>query len=75
MSDIFREVDEEVRHARLLKLWERYGIYLVGACVLLVVAVGGWRAYEWYEGKRAIEASTAFEAAVALVEQIGRAHV
>ena len=45
MSDIFQEVDEEVRREQLKKLWERYGIFLIAACVLLVVAVGGWRAY------------------------------
>ena len=34
--------------------------------MLLVVAVGGWRAYEWWEAKKAAEAGTAFQAAVAL---------
>ena len=43
VSDIFQEVDEEVRREQLKKLWERYGIFLIAACVLLVVAVGGWR--------------------------------
>ena len=66
MSDIFSEVDEEVRREQLKKLWERYGGLLIGACVLLVVAVGGWRGYEWWEGKKAAEAGTAFQAAVTL---------
>jgi hypothetical protein len=66
VSDIFQEVDEEVRREQLKKLWERYGVYLIAACVLLVVAVGGWRAYEWNEAKKGAEAGTAFQAAVAL---------
>jgi hypothetical protein len=66
VSDIFQEVDEEVRRAQLKKLWERYGVFLIAACVLLVVAVGGWRTYEWWEAKKATEASSAFQAAVAL---------
>jgi hypothetical protein len=66
VSDIFQEVDEEVRREQLKKLWERYGGLLIAACVLLVVAVGGWRTYEWWEGKKAAEAGTAFQAAVAL---------
>ncbi len=45
---------------------ERYGSLLIAACVLLVVAVGGWRTYEWWEAKKAAEAGTAFQAAVAL---------
>ena len=69
MSDIFREVDEEVRREQLKKLWERYGTALIAACVLLVVAVGGWRAYQWWEAKKAVEASTAFDAAIALADQ------
>lgn len=69
MSDIFHEVDEEVRREQLKKLWQRYGTYFIAACVLLVAAVGGWRAYEWWEAQRAAEAGTAFQAAVALAEQ------
>ena len=66
MSDIFQEVDEEVRREQLKKLWDRYGYLLIAACVLLVVGVGGWRTYEWWEAKKAAEASTSFQAAVAL---------
>ena len=31
MTDIFQEVDEEVRREQLKKLWERYGNYLIAA--------------------------------------------
>lgn len=68
MSDIFREVDEEVRRERLKKLWERWGAYVVAGAVAIVVGVGGWRAWEWWEAKRAAEAGVAFEAALALAE-------
>jgi hypothetical protein len=66
VSDIFQEVDEEVRREQLRKLWERYGVFLIAACVLLVVAVGGWRTYEWWEAKKAAQAGTEFQAALAL---------
>jgi hypothetical protein len=69
VSDIFQEVDEEVRREQLKKLWERYGVYLISACVLLVVAVGGWRTYEWWEAKKAAQAGSAFQAAVALASE------
>lgn len=69
MSDIFQEVDEEVRREQLKKLWERYGIFIIAACVLLVVAVGGWRTYEWYEGKKAAAAGAAFQAAANLAAE------
>jgi hypothetical protein len=66
VSDIFHEVDEEVRREQLRKLWERYGVYLIAACVLLVAAVGGWRVYEWSEAKKAAQAGAAFQAAATL---------
>jgi hypothetical protein len=69
VSDIFHEVDEEVRREQLKKLWQRYGAYLIAACVLLVVAVGGWRTYEWWEAKKAAEAGSAFQAAVVLASE------
>lgn len=69
MSDIFNEVDEELRRERLKKLWDRYGILVIAMAVLIVAAVGGWRGYQWWEAKRAAEAGGAFEAAAALAEQ------
>lgn len=40
MSDIFREVEEDVRSAQLKALWDRYGILVIGAAVAVVVATG-----------------------------------
>ncbi len=68
MSDIFNEVDEEVRREQLTRLWTRYGNYLVALCVLVVVGVGAWRGYEWWEAKQAAQSGAAFEQAAALAE-------
>jgi hypothetical protein len=69
VADIFQEVDEEVRREQLKKLWERYQNYVIAAAVVLVLAVGGWRGYDWWQTKKAAEAGTAFENAIALSEQ------
>jgi hypothetical protein len=69
VSDIFQEVDEEVRREQLKKLWERYGWLLIAACVLVVLAVAGWRTYQWWEAKKAAEAGSAFQAALTLVTE------
>jgi hypothetical protein len=48
LADIFQEIDEDVRRDRLQHLWKRYGNYVVGAALLLVLAtaaVVGWREY------------------------------
>jgi hypothetical protein len=65
-SDVFREVDEEVRREQLKKLWDRYGTYFVVLAVLIVAAVAAWRGYQWWEAKKAAEAGAAFESAITL---------
>ena len=68
MTDIFQEVDEEVRREQLKKLWERYGGYFIAACMMVVIGVGAWRGYEWWQAKQAAQSGAAFEQAVTLAE-------
>ena len=69
MSDIFHEVDEEVRREQLKKLWDRYGTLIIAAAVVVVAAIAGWRGYQWWEARQAAQAGAAFEAAADLTEQ------
>jgi hypothetical protein len=46
VSDIFREIDEELRRDNLLKLWSRYGRHVIAAAavvLLIALGVGLWR--------------------------------
>ena len=69
MSELFDEVDEEVRREQLKKLWDQYSLYIIAAAVLIVAAVAGWRGYQYLEAQKAAEAGAAFESAIELVEQ------
>lgn len=69
MADIFNEVDEEVRRERLKQLWDRYGIFVIALAVLIVIGIGGWRGYEWWQAKKAAAAGAQFEQAVSLSEK------
>lgn len=69
MSEIFNEIDEDLRREQLKKLWDRYSIVIVAAAILIVAAVGGWRGYMYLEAKKAAEAGSAFEAAISLSDQ------
>ena len=69
MSELFDEVDEEVRREQLKKLWDKYSLYIIAAAILIVAAVGGWRGYQYLEAKKAAEAGDAFNKAVELSEQ------
>ena len=69
MSELFDEVDEEVRREQLKKLWDRYSIYIIACALLIIAAVGGWRGYQYLEAKKAAEAGAAFDAASELADQ------
>ena len=64
-SDSFmRELEEEVRRAKLAKLWNAYGLYVIGAVVVMLGGIIGWQ--QWTASQlRASEAAGArFIAAV-----------
>jgi hypothetical protein len=68
VSELFDEVDEEVRREQLKKLWDKYSIYIITGLILIIAAVAGWRGYQYLEAKKAAEAGAAFDKAVELSE-------
>jgi hypothetical protein len=69
VSELFDEVDEDVRRDQLKKLWDQYSIYIVAGAFLIIAAVGGWRGYQYLEAKKAAETGAAFDKASELSEQ------
>lgn len=66
MSDVFQEIDEEVRQDQLKQLWNRWGLIFVGTVVSIILAWTGWVFWrDHVEATRASE-SAAFEAATAV---------
>jgi hypothetical protein len=66
VSELFDEVDEDVRRDQLKRLWDQYSIYIVAGALLIIAAVGGWRGYQYLEAQKAAEAAVAFDKAVEL---------
>jgi hypothetical protein len=66
VSELFDEVDEDVRRDQLKKLWDQYSIYIIAGALLIIAAAGGWRGYQYLEAKKAAEAGAAFDKAVEL---------
>ncbi|MEH2476987.1 hypothetical protein V1282_000344 [Nitrobacteraceae bacterium AZCC 2146] len=69
MSELFNEVDEDLRREQLKKLWDRYSLFIIAIAILIVAGVGGWRGYSYLEAKKSAEAGAAFDRAVDLSEQ------
>jgi hypothetical protein len=69
VSELFDEVNEDVRREQLKKLWDQYSVLIVAAALLIIAAVGGWRGYQYLEAKKAVQAGAAFDKAVELSEQ------
>ncbi|MFM2044127.1 MAG: hypothetical protein RLY86_2703 [Pseudomonadota bacterium] len=69
MSDIFREVEEDLRKDQLQKLWNRFGPALVTGAVLIVAGTAGYTYWQNSQLSRMQEntavLSTAIEAGIA----------
>lgn len=67
MSDIIREVDEELRREQYEKLWRKYGTYAIGLAVVIVLAVAGYFQWQHYAQGQRDERARQYEAALQLV--------
>ena len=63
-ESIFREVDDEVRQDEYKKIFDRYGKHFVALAVALLVAVGGYQAWIFYQQKQAEDAGAVYFAAL-----------
>jgi hypothetical protein len=66
MSDIFREVDEDVRRDKAAEFWKKYQNYVIAAAALVVLATAGWRYYDYRRLQTAQDAGAQFEQALDL---------
>ncbi len=66
MSDVFREVDDDLRRGQLRQLWKRYGRYVIAGAVLIVVAVAAYGVITSIQARRAAEEGDRYLAAIDL---------
>lgn len=72
MADIFREVEEDLRRDNLAKLWRRYGMWIVGAAVAIVVATAAFVGWRQYQDSRRMEIARQYVAAADLLGRSDR---
>ncbi len=68
MSDIFREVEEDVRRERFEQIWKQYGDYIIAGVALIVIAIAGYELWQRYEANQKLKASETFIAAQQLAD-------
>jgi hypothetical protein len=64
MSDIFREIDEDIRRDRAIDVWKKYGPWFLTAAALIVAATAGYRAYVYYDTQKADALGARYQAAI-----------
>ena len=69
MSDIFREIEDELRRDNLLKLWQRYGKYIIAVLVLALAIAGGIVAWRDHQLKQRQAQSVRYAGALSLLRQ------
>jgi len=63
VSDIFREVEEDVRREKAQRIWARYGTYIIAAGVLFFVGLGAWQVWQHFERQKTEAISAQYIAA------------
>ena len=66
MSEIFREVDEEVRQDQYLDLWKKYGPYAIAGAAAVVVLTAGFMGWQEYQRSQREAESVHYTAALQL---------
>lgn len=69
MSEIFREIDEELRQEKLKEQWAKYGRYVIVVAVLVVGGVGGYKGWQYYDLQQREKAAAMYAEAIDLAGQ------
>lgn len=66
MSDdsFIREVDEELREDTIKKLWQAYGLYIVGAALAIVLGTAAWTGWDYWTRSQANASGDQFSLAL-----------
>ncbi|MDX2237541.1 MAG: tetratricopeptide repeat protein [Hyphomonadaceae bacterium] len=69
MTDVFEEIEEEVRRDRYAEWARKYGPWALGVVAALALGFAGFRLYEGYQRGQSQDRSAEFAAALKLVEE------
>jgi hypothetical protein len=68
-DSLFREVDEEFRRDQALRLWRRYGNYVVAVSLAVIISVSVIKGWQYWQSYRAETAGAAYYQGLSHLEQ------
>lgn len=63
MSDIFREVEEDLRQDNYKKIWDEWGMLIVAVVVIIVIGTAGYQIWQSYQSSQRLNYADAYIAA------------
>jgi hypothetical protein len=69
MSDIFTELEEDIREERIAVLWRKYGNYLIMLAVIIVMGTAGFTLWKYLKHRNQVKAHHSFSQATHLMKQ------
>jgi len=64
VSDIFREVEEDLRHDRIKEAWDKYGNYLIAFASLIAILTGGFQLWQKIQADNRVAQADQYLAAI-----------
>lgn len=64
MTDIFHEIDEDIRRDRYVKVLRRLAPFIIAIIVLIIAGISGWQTWRWLHRQSAEQAGARFEIAL-----------
>lgn len=65
---LFREVDEDLRHEQMQKLWKQFGPIVIASSVLIVLIVAGYQGWKAWQNHQRTTNAVAYEQALSLAD-------
>lgn len=69
MADIFDELEEDLKEQKIYDLWHKWGNWIIGAALLIVIGAAGVPVWKYYHHSIKTDESSRYSSALALAQK------